>query len=270
MMFENKGPPPKGGTFLVCEGAKRGLKCISTRWRYDHFEASFLAFVEQLDLPDLIANESSKQVELDKAIDSLHGEQVALWEEMERAYQLLKLNPSLGFIAEKLGPLQKRFDEVRAQLEQKEEERQSLKVAESELYHSKVDIKSLIARLQTPGNEDLYKLRSQVAARIKALVKALIVAPLGEAPRSEMLWRDMERMAESPEELAEIEELKKTVVDSRYFGVGFANGQTLHIHPNKDDPFKFDQKTVDLMTSYGADGMLIPPPKPRSFLQPKP
>jgi hypothetical protein len=39
--------------------------------------------------------------------------------------------------------------------------------------------------------------------------------------------------------------------------------RTLHIHPNKDDPFKFDQKTVDLTTVYGPDGELIPPPRPR-------
>jgi hypothetical protein len=222
MIFENKGPLPKGGTFLVCERAKRGLKCIPTRRRYDHFESSFLAFVEQLDLPNLIANESSEQAELDRAIDALRGGQIALREEMERAYQLLKLNSSLEIVAEKLGALQKGFEEVSTQLKQKEE-KQNLAATESDFYQSKVEIKSLIARLQTPGDEDLYKLRSQVAARIRALVKALIVAPLGEPPRSEMLWRDMERMAESPEELAEIEELKKTVVDSRYFGVGFAN-----------------------------------------------
>jgi hypothetical protein len=37
MVFENKGPPPKGGTFLVCAGAKGGLGCSTTGWRYDHF-----------------------------------------------------------------------------------------------------------------------------------------------------------------------------------------------------------------------------------------
>lgn len=263
MVFENKGR--KGGTFLVCSRAKRGLGCVTTRWRYDHFEASFLAFVEQLDLPTLIRDDDSKKKALDEAIQALQGELVSLRDEMERAYQLLKLNPSLDFVAEKLGPLQKRVQELDAQLKEKETERQSLEASESELYQSKAEIKSLIARLQTPAadEDDLYKLRSQVAARIKAIVKALIVAPLGEAPRSEMLWRDMEAMAEGPAELAEIAELKRTVVDRRYFGVGFTNGHTLHIHPNKDEPLKFDRKTVDLMTSYGPDGELVPPPQPR-------
>ena len=35
MKFENKGPRPKGGTFLVCDGARRGLGCEIARWRYD-------------------------------------------------------------------------------------------------------------------------------------------------------------------------------------------------------------------------------------------
>jgi DNA invertase Pin-like site-specific DNA recombinase len=50
MKFENKGPPPKGGTFLVCEASKRGMGCVTTGWRYEQFESSFLAFVEQIDL----------------------------------------------------------------------------------------------------------------------------------------------------------------------------------------------------------------------------
>jgi len=263
MVFENKGQ--KGGTFLVCSRAKRGLGCVTTRWRYDHFEASFLAFVEQLDLPTLIRDDDSKKKALDEAIQALQGELISLRDEMEKAYQLLKINSALEIVAEKLGTLQKRVQELGAQLNEKEAERQSLEATESEFYQSKAEIKSLIARLQTPGvgEGDLYKLRSQVAARIKAIVKALIVAPLGEAPRSEMLWRDMEAMADGPAELAEIAELKRTVVDTRYFGVGFANGHTLHVHPNKEDPLKFDWKTVDLMTSSGPDGELVPPPQPR-------
>jgi len=30
MRFENKGPGPKGGTYLVCDSARRGLTCEKT------------------------------------------------------------------------------------------------------------------------------------------------------------------------------------------------------------------------------------------------
>jgi hypothetical protein len=75
MNFENKGKPPKGGTFLVCSNGKRGLGCEITRWRYDEFEASFLAFVQELDLAQVIGTEdSSKRADLENSIAALNGE----------------------------------------------------------------------------------------------------------------------------------------------------------------------------------------------------
>jgi DNA invertase Pin-like site-specific DNA recombinase len=264
MVYENKGAGPKGGTFLVCDRAKRGLNCISTRWRYDHFEKSFLTCVHILDLPKFIGDQSSKLRDLDGAIEALEGEQLAVQEEMEKAYELIKLNSSLQFVADKLNSLQKRKDEIQRELKQKEEERQNLEAGEKDAYQGKNEIKSLIARLQNPTEgEDLYKLRSLVAARIKAVVKVLNVAVLGEAPRSQMLWRDMERMADGPEEVAEIGELKKAVVDSPYYGIGFGELRTLHVFPNMDDPYKFEHKIVDFTENYGPDEKLLPPPKPR-------
>jgi hypothetical protein len=63
--LENHGAPPKGGKYLACSAASRGLRrpasgeliCEATRWRYDHFESSFLAFVQELDLETLIRSE---------------------------------------------------------------------------------------------------------------------------------------------------------------------------------------------------------------------
>jgi chromosome segregation ATPase len=124
--LHNKGPLPKGGKYLFCEAAKRGLACETAGWRYDHFETSFLTFVEQLDLPRLIRNESSKKKELDDNIQALQGEILSLQSEMEKAYQLLHFNSSLKFVAEKLSALQNRESELTAELKLKEIERSVL------------------------------------------------------------------------------------------------------------------------------------------------
>jgi DNA invertase Pin-like site-specific DNA recombinase len=50
ILFENKGGGPKGGQYLICDGARRHRGCPSVRWRYRDFEASFLAFVEELEI----------------------------------------------------------------------------------------------------------------------------------------------------------------------------------------------------------------------------
>ena len=76
MRFLTTKGRPQGGTFLVCEGAKRGLGCNTTGWRYDHFETSFLAFVEQLDLPALVRNDNSKKNDFEQAIQALQGQRL--------------------------------------------------------------------------------------------------------------------------------------------------------------------------------------------------
>ena len=106
-----------------------------------------------------------------------------LQQEMEKAYQLININPSLEFVAEKLANAQLRLTEVGNQIEDKEAKLKSLETIENDFYQSREEIKSLVARLQTPGDNDLYKLRSQVAAPIKSSrANFTRIAPLGNAP----------------------------------------------------------------------------------------
>jgi DNA invertase Pin-like site-specific DNA recombinase len=61
MVFENKGLGAKGGNYLVCSDARRRLGCQSVRWRYRDFEASFLAFVQEIDFADIVDGEQTKE-----------------------------------------------------------------------------------------------------------------------------------------------------------------------------------------------------------------
>ena len=244
MMFNNKGPPPKGGTFLVCEAAKRGLGCVTTGWKYDHFEASFLTFVERLDLLALIRNDVSKMKTLDQAIQALQGERLSLRHDMETAYQLLNKNSSLDFVVEKLEALQKRVDELDTRFKEKESERQRLEASESEFHQSKEEIKTLIAQLQSKSSEDhdLYKLRSQVAARIKGLVERLEIAPAGTGPiMSKMIERYKTIKTDDETKVMLIEGIRDAK-DKRYFKVKFRDGSELGLRPDKTNSSSIDAR----------------------------
>jgi DNA invertase Pin-like site-specific DNA recombinase len=69
--FENKGSGTRGGSYLICGDAQRGLGCDATRWRYRDFESSFLAFVEELDLDSIVNSnedaEKRKRLETERA-----------------------------------------------------------------------------------------------------------------------------------------------------------------------------------------------------------
>ena len=75
----------------MCDGARRGNGCTALRWRYDDFEAVFLAFVAELDLSSVFSDseQSRKRKELDDQLDRLEGELSARIEERDKVYSLL-------------------------------------------------------------------------------------------------------------------------------------------------------------------------------------
>src|SRR5262249_31806008 len=130
MAFENKGAPPKGGTFLVCDGARRGMDCDATRWRYKDFEASFLKFVEEVDLGNIFNSDDHAKKELDQAIESLRGERFTIEKQMDRDYELMhKAEVATDYVARKLDELERRRAELDTLLSAKEIERSNLDIA---------------------------------------------------------------------------------------------------------------------------------------------
>ena len=78
MHFESKGSGPRGGTYLVCDMVRRNMGCPSVRWRYNDFEASFLAFVSELDLGAVLKSDADgeKRAELERQIELSEGRTV--------------------------------------------------------------------------------------------------------------------------------------------------------------------------------------------------
>ena len=261
MKFENKGPPPKGSTYLVCDGARRGLNCKSVRWRYDFFEASFLALVHQIDLGALVRNEDSKKRELEAEIEALRGEDVTLIEEMEKAYELISADAAVEFVKTKLKLLQEKKNEVTRVLGSKISERQSLDATEKVFQQSKHEVKSLITELQSKNARDnVYRLRSLISARIKALVSTLSISPAGLGPPLQHLVASFKKRGETfAAEKLEVN-LASSEIDIPYFTVGFKDGSLLQVSPKPDDPLRFDSKIgaeSGSITKFTNDGEFI-------------
>jgi DNA invertase Pin-like site-specific DNA recombinase len=250
MKFENKGEGPKGSTFLVCDSAKRGLGCSSARWRYDQFEASFLAFVRELDLEQIIRDneDAKKRSDLSDMIAALQGEIASTKQQQDRTYELFVMGgPSTDYVHQKLSDLAQRIVELEAILREKESELLLLSSSVSGFYDSREQIKSLIHTLQETRNDDIYRLRSNIALNLRALVSTVIVAPLGQAPLTE---RTIELLnGETNSEAADvIEYLKDSKTDPRerrrYFAVGFKNGDVRAVYPDDNDPMRFEEQVL--------------------------
>jgi DNA invertase Pin-like site-specific DNA recombinase len=255
VVFENKGTGPKGGSYLICSDAKRNLGCKATRWRYADFEASFLAFVEELDIESIVtADETASQRKaISERLSALQGELAAVNELMEKTYQLLTGGGAVEFVKSKLDELEQRQSRLRAQIEMKSAEQAELVGLGSRLDSSRSEIRTLVKRLQGPTTDELYKIRVQIASRLKVLVQTLLIAPLGDRPKTLKVIEKLE--SDNDPSLREIiEHLRSTSehIDRsmRFFTVGFHGGEVRAVYPDKKD-------ALSSIKQLEADGWII-------------
>jgi DNA invertase Pin-like site-specific DNA recombinase len=259
--FENKGSGSRGGSYLICGDAQRSRGCDATRWRYQDFETSFLAFVEELDLESIInSNEDAeKRKRLEGEMASISGELSSVKQLMEKTYALLSAGGSTEFVAGKLKELTDRQADLAMRLVAKEAEQREFNARDSRFYSSREDIKNLVAELQKPASDETYKLRAQIAARLKVLVETLLIAPQGALPK----------MKHSIEQLLELNDGNVDDVithmqqvaahpdqSRRYFAVGFRDAAVRAVFPAYNDPLKFEQQVIASRETGSPEGFI--------------
>ncbi len=66
MHYVNKGQPPKGGSYLVCDNAKRNNGCQYASWRYGEFETDLIRFISSdIDVSKLLPDHDRTEREID-------------------------------------------------------------------------------------------------------------------------------------------------------------------------------------------------------------
>jgi DNA invertase Pin-like site-specific DNA recombinase len=249
MAFENKGSGSKGGTYLICDSAQRRRGCESIRWRYHDFEASFLAFVQEVDIESIISEgtDTERRRKLEAELASIQGELSSVGDLMEKTYAVLSDGGAIEFVSRKLNELTQRQAELAARLKSRTKEHEDLLMRKTRLHRSREEIRQLVARLQSPADEELFKLRAQIASQLKVLVQTLSIAPLGTKPRLEAsidrLRGSTDRRAEGA--IAHMDRAASHPDNSRrYFSVGFRDGNVRTVFPDDDDPLRYQQQIV--------------------------
>ncbi|MCX7307097.1 MAG: recombinase family protein, partial [Afipia sp.] len=181
VVFENKGSSPKGGQYLVCDNAKRKLGCSAKRWRYADFELSFLTFVQEIDLAKILqpSSDSDARTATEAEIAVLKGNIALIKERRERTFELFEKGMATEYIADKLREQEELLASLTAELTVKTNELTELAHEINAFGTGKDDIIELLERLPSQGGGDLYKIRSTIAARLKALIRFLEISTLG-------------------------------------------------------------------------------------------
>lgn len=59
VVFRNKGEGVRGGKYLRCGNAERGMNCTAPAWEYGDFESSFFSFVIEINLDSIFSKDKT-------------------------------------------------------------------------------------------------------------------------------------------------------------------------------------------------------------------
>lgn len=236
VLFENKGYGPKGGAYLVCDSTKRKLGCPSTRWRYEDFEASFLRFVEEIDLASVIDASSQNGLrDLENAIEALQGELRAVTELMEKTYNLLSDGAAMEFIRAKLNEQAASKATLESTIRAKSVHRDELAAEANRRQKSSEEIKALINRVQHSRRQEAYTLRAKVSSHLITMIDRVTIGAVGYRPAKSISPDDREAYY--------VDQYMRDgrFQERRYFLVAFRGGRVRVVYPKEDAPLEYEQ-----------------------------
>jgi len=261
MQFVNKGKPPKGGTYLVCDSARRGLGCKYISFRYPDFEKAVLTFCSELNVQDLLTGDDDHR---ESKISAIQGEIIGINGNLEVLKNKIA-NLGMALEDENRKELQellknnlaKLFDNQNILTNQKKELEHQLNELRNSKQEAKTHIKALkelLLFLEREKGKKLIDVRLKLRAELRQLIDKIVVFPASytsdEKIKSfldlESKWLRSKNPEMSEDELASklkrIEnQLRERQVDKKWrgFTINFKNGNFRVVTPQLDDLSRF-------------------------------
>jgi DNA invertase Pin-like site-specific DNA recombinase len=248
MHYIDKGTGPKGGKYLVCGDANRGLTCERIGWRYDHFETSFLTFVTELDLPAVLQDqtEDDELKNLEAKIQAKKGRRDEIKSQIDILLELLSRRQAFGSeIEEKIGNLATEKASIESILMKNEGKLEELRYKTS-VTPTGSELKELIDAVGDKQNPELFRLRIALQEKIKSITRGITLMPTGERP---MAIRRLDRIQATDhyEDFRDVikhfwELQNMELIDKRFFTVLLPNDTCRIVWPSADNPSNIIQE----------------------------
>ncbi len=223
---------------------------MNVRWRYEDFEASFLYFVQELDLQGLLLK-NDKQNQIAVAIQVLQGRLSILREQQEKVLELHLANTSeTSLVARKLAEFEQQIGEIETEIARATSAQAAVKAEVGRFTESKDQIKTLIDRLQDTGDEKVYELRARVASSLQALVSGIRIAGAGSRhlPRSQHAQGKRRITSFEPPDgkVISLDQSASKIdqTDWRFFEVKLKDGSRRIVKPGAKDPLFLRAQTA--------------------------
>lgn len=207
MHFENKGKPPKGGTYLVCSAARRGVgECKRHAWSYPKTQAHIILNLTQLDFtelfPSVYERSKSKASEIEDAIVVVEAELEKVRERTSNVTSLLVDRPDSPGLLRQFDTLEQEECEAEDRLKglyaDREREKDTLSNAE-ETYSQVANAMTKYIELERSGEaQDQIDARRRLHQLLKRVVDKIELTPTPEKDTPyhgvvEITFKDAER-----------------------------------------------------------------------------
>jgi DNA invertase Pin-like site-specific DNA recombinase len=177
--YFNKG----SHSYLACESARRKAGCKYLSIRYDKFQDCILNFCKELDTNSILNPDSDRNKQIENLQGILAKSKAELSDLKQQEGNLLEaisgaenpkvistLSQKLEIVLEAQGPLESSISETEAKI-------QSLSVEKVQTEINLIETKDLIEQLEDESNIDL---RLKVRDKLRSLIQAIIIKPVGQ------------------------------------------------------------------------------------------
>lgn len=257
MAFINKGPAPKGGTYLICDKARCGAGCVRHPFRYPEFESLMLEFCQGLNVSDVVPDSDKTANETRQIKTRLAGIRGKLSDLETKTNNLTDSIASTADsrVRERLEKaLSVIIDEQTVlSIEDKELDKRLKQLSSFNVFTSAQlsDIKAVIE------GEGSLVYRARLRAKLRQLIKEITIYPAGTKRR---LFQDIS-MSLAPETAQKVKiKLDAGGYDNkeqRAYVVQFATGNWRRIEPCKPVALtaEYDNTTGKTISiAWGPDG----------------
>ena len=198
MVYVNKGPTSKGGEYLRCDNAIRGLGCDNKKLvRYDWLEPLLLHFTRGLNptmlLPDAEERKAREVAARHARQQAMDGELTNVKKQIARVMDSISDDDSPALreaLKAKADALLARQEELEAELAQMASETAEQSSTPEAVAGQIRDIEDLIARLDTVRAKERLELRHRLRHELQQLIDKIEIKPIKSGTALTLYFRD--------------------------------------------------------------------------------
>lgn len=198
MVYVNKGPTPRGGEYLQCDKARRGLGCANKKLiRYGWLEPLLLHFTKGLEptmlLPDAEERKAREVAARHARQQAMDGEHSQVSKQIENLTESIARTPDKAVrktLEQKLATVLKRQEELEVELAEIAAETAEQSSTPEAVAGQIRDIEDLIARLDTVRAKERLELRCRLRHELQQLIDRIEIKPIKSGTALTLYFRD--------------------------------------------------------------------------------